>query len=79
MITNKFAIMKCHCLRNRTTLRFDFLHSFMVCAQTSFDTQNPGIFNCACVYIQNQTASKNEARQQKNDIFFDKSPGYPCT
>ena len=22
------------CLRNRTTLRFDFLHSFMVCAQT---------------------------------------------
>ena len=23
------------CLRNRTTLRFDFLHSFMVCAQTS--------------------------------------------
>ena len=23
------------CLRNRTTLRFDFDHSFMVCAQTS--------------------------------------------
>ena len=22
------------CLRNRTTLRLDFLHSFMVCAQT---------------------------------------------
>ena len=22
------------CLRNRSTLRFDFLHSFMVCAQT---------------------------------------------
>ena len=32
------------CLRNRTTLRFDFLHSFMVCAQTSvFDTQNSEI------------------------------------
>ena len=24
-----------YCLSNRTTLRFDFLHSFMVCAQTS--------------------------------------------
>ena len=24
-----------NCLRNRTTVRFDFLHSFMVCAQTS--------------------------------------------
>ena len=31
------------CPRYRTTLRFDFLHSCMVCTQTSFDTQNPEV------------------------------------
>ena len=63
------------CLRNRTTLSFDILHSCMVCAQTSAfwytEFWNFRILNRACVKIQNQTASNNEARQQKNDIFVD--------
>ena len=68
-----------NCLRNRTTVRFDFLHSFMVCAQTSAfwytESWDFRILNCACVWVQNQTTSKNEARQQKNDSFVDYSPG----
>ena len=46
-----------------------------------FDTQNPEIsgFSTVHAYKLNQMASKNEAIQQKNDIFVVKSPGYPCT
>ena len=40
------------CLRNRTKLRFDILHSFMVCAQTSAfwytESWDYRILNCAC-------------------------------
>ena len=66
------------CLRNRTTLRFDFLHSFMVCAHNSAlvsNTHNPeisGFSNCASLWIQNQTESKNEAKtEKKNDVLVD--------
>ena len=50
---NLFSACKSFCLRNRTTLRFDFLHLFMVCEQTyAFwykESWNFRIFNCACV------------------------------
>ena len=59
----------CQCYK--TTLRLDFLHSFMVCRHCS-DTQNPEIsgFSTAHAYkTQNQTSSKNEAKTDKNDTF----------
>ena len=50
----KYYIIYFFFLRNRKTLRFDFLHSFMVMVRKPlfFDTQNPGIsgFSTAHAY-----------------------------
>ena len=61
-----FIGQKATCLRNRTTLRFDFHHSFMVCAQTSvFDTQNPEIsgFSTAHAY---KYKTKRQAKMKRD-------------
>ena len=63
------------CLRNRTKLRFDIIHSFMVCAQTSapFDTQNPenSRFSTAHAYkYKTKRQAKMKWRQQKKDILL---------
>ena len=76
-----WKILKIHtfnCLLNRTTLRFDILHYAQTSAFWYTESWYFRILNCACVWIQNQTASKNEA-ETKNDVFVDYSPVYPCT
>ena len=56
------------CLRNKTTLRFDFLHLFMVCAQT-FDTQNPGISGFSTAHA-HKYKTKRQAKIKLNSMNF---------
>ena len=66
--TSEFSAAELVCVTEQHYVSIFFTRLWSVRKPLLFDTQNPGIsgFSTAQAYIQNQTASKNEARQQKN-------------
>ena len=71
------------CLCYKTTLCFDCISSFQSTGTPMLlDTQNPEIsrFSTAHAYkYKTKQQAKMKRRQEKNDIFFDYSPFFPCT
>ena len=67
-------ILLLYCLRNRTTLRFDFLHSFMVCRQTSTfwyrESWNFRISTAHAYKYKTKLQPKIKRRENKNDILL---------